>query len=157
MYRFSIFDLGTSWRWLVSFTSRLLYPRGKSPWYPLDRRLGGSQPVWTTWRGENIWPLPGLEVRPLGCSARSQSLYRLRYPGLYFAGSTANLKAKSVKSGGVKFIRISVSVLGGVPVLSRVVGRHPGTFFINSDQNHRRCSLRIQESETPSPNTRYGI
>jgi hypothetical protein len=25
--------------------------------------------------------LPGLELRPLGCSARSQSLYRLRYPG----------------------------------------------------------------------------
>jgi hypothetical protein len=26
-------------------------------------------------------PLPGLELRPLGRSARSQSLYRLRYPG----------------------------------------------------------------------------
>jgi hypothetical protein len=25
--------------------------------------------------------LPGLERRPLGCPARSQSLYRLRYPG----------------------------------------------------------------------------
>jgi hypothetical protein len=25
--------------------------------------------------------LPGLELRPLGCPARSQSLYRLRYPG----------------------------------------------------------------------------
>jgi hypothetical protein len=25
--------------------------------------------------------LPGLELRPLGRSARSQSLYRLRYPG----------------------------------------------------------------------------
>jgi hypothetical protein len=26
-------------------------------------------------------PLPGLEVRALGCPARNQSLYRLRYPG----------------------------------------------------------------------------
>jgi hypothetical protein len=26
---------------VVSFTSRPLYPQGKSPWYPLDRRLGG--------------------------------------------------------------------------------------------------------------------
>jgi hypothetical protein len=26
-------------------------------------------------------PLPGLEIRPLGRPARSQSLYRLRYPG----------------------------------------------------------------------------
>jgi hypothetical protein len=29
-------DLGTSWSWVVSFTSRPLYPRD-----PLDRRLGG--------------------------------------------------------------------------------------------------------------------
>jgi hypothetical protein len=28
---------------VVSFTPRPLYPRGKSPRYPLDRRLGGSQ------------------------------------------------------------------------------------------------------------------
>jgi hypothetical protein len=29
----------------------------------------------------NILPLPGLELRPLGHPARSQSLYRLSYPG----------------------------------------------------------------------------
>jgi len=28
---------------MVSFTLRPLYPQGKSPWYPLDRRLGGPQ------------------------------------------------------------------------------------------------------------------
>jgi hypothetical protein len=28
---------------VVNFTPRTLYPRGKSPRYPLDRRLGGSQ------------------------------------------------------------------------------------------------------------------
>jgi hypothetical protein len=27
-----ILDLGTRWRWAVSFTPRLLYPQGKSPW-----------------------------------------------------------------------------------------------------------------------------
>jgi hypothetical protein len=32
------FDLGTRWRWVVSFT-----PRRFTPWYPLDRRLGGPQ------------------------------------------------------------------------------------------------------------------
>jgi hypothetical protein len=47
-------DLGTSWRWVVSFTPRPLYPRGKSPRYPLNTRLSG--PVWTTWRSENSWP-----------------------------------------------------------------------------------------------------
>jgi hypothetical protein len=31
------------YRWVVSFTPRPLYPRGKSPRYPLDRRLGGLQ------------------------------------------------------------------------------------------------------------------
>jgi hypothetical protein len=29
--------------WAVSFTPRPLYPRGKDPWYPLGRRLGGPQ------------------------------------------------------------------------------------------------------------------
>jgi hypothetical protein len=29
--------------WVVSYTPRPLYPQGKSPWYPLDRRLGGPQ------------------------------------------------------------------------------------------------------------------
>jgi hypothetical protein len=38
-----IFDLCTRWRWEVSFTSVPLYPQGKSPWYPSDRRLGGLQ------------------------------------------------------------------------------------------------------------------
>jgi hypothetical protein len=38
-----ILDLGSRWRWVVSFTPRLLYPQGKRPWYPLDRRLGGAQ------------------------------------------------------------------------------------------------------------------
>jgi hypothetical protein len=39
-----------------------LYPRGKSPWYLLDRRLGGPQS--RSGRGgeeKNSQPLPGLE------------------------------------------------------------------------------------------------
>jgi hypothetical protein len=36
-------DLGTRRRWLVSFTPRSLYSLTKSPWYPLNRRLGGPQ------------------------------------------------------------------------------------------------------------------
>jgi hypothetical protein len=42
-YSFTILDLGTKWRWVVSFTSRLLYPQGKSPRYSLDRKLGGPK------------------------------------------------------------------------------------------------------------------
>jgi hypothetical protein len=38
-----LLDLGTSWRWVVSFTPRLLYTWERAPTYPLDRRLGRSQ------------------------------------------------------------------------------------------------------------------
>jgi hypothetical protein len=60
--------LGTCWRWVVSFTPRPLYPRGKSPRLPLDRRLDDVE-------NRKSWPLGG--------PARSQTLYRLRYPGLF--------------------------------------------------------------------------
>jgi hypothetical protein len=43
MYTSTFLGLGTSWRWVVNFTLRPLYPRGKSPRYPVDRRLGGPQ------------------------------------------------------------------------------------------------------------------
>jgi hypothetical protein len=36
-------DPGFSWRWVVSFTPRPLYSRGKSSQYPLDRRLNEPQ------------------------------------------------------------------------------------------------------------------
>jgi hypothetical protein len=38
-----IIELGTRWRWVVSFTFRRLYPQGKSSLYSLDRRLFGPQ------------------------------------------------------------------------------------------------------------------
>jgi hypothetical protein len=44
-----ILDPGTSWRWVVSFTSQPAYPREISPRYPLDRRLGGPQ----NWSGRH--------------------------------------------------------------------------------------------------------
>jgi hypothetical protein len=59
-----ILDLGPRWSLVVSFTPRTLYPHGKSPWYPLDRRLGGPQS--RSGRGgeeKNSYPLPGLEPR----------------------------------------------------------------------------------------------
>jgi hypothetical protein len=57
-----ILDFGIIWRWVVSFTPRLLYPQGKSPWYPLDRRLGGPQNRSESGGEEkNSQPLPGIE------------------------------------------------------------------------------------------------
>jgi hypothetical protein len=57
-----ILDLGTRWRRVVSFTPWPLYPQGKSPWYPLDRRLGGMQ-SWSGCSEEKISQLlPELEA-----------------------------------------------------------------------------------------------
>jgi hypothetical protein len=36
-------NLGMRWRWVLGFTLRQLYSQGKSPWYPLGRRLGGPR------------------------------------------------------------------------------------------------------------------
>jgi len=41
------------------FTPQPLYPQGKSPWYPLDRRLGGPQSHSGHSEEKNSQPLPG--------------------------------------------------------------------------------------------------
>jgi len=46
-----ILDLGTRRRRVDSFTFRPLYPQGKSPWQPLDRRLDGQYYV--------VWKVTG--------------------------------------------------------------------------------------------------
>jgi hypothetical protein len=49
-------DPGTNCRWVVSFTPRPLYLRGKSPQYPLDRRLGRPQNQFGKhWEENNFW------------------------------------------------------------------------------------------------------
>jgi hypothetical protein len=83
MYRSRFLDLGTSWRWVVSFMPRPLYPQEKAPG---THWIGG----WVKPRAgldemekRKFLTLLGLELRPLGRPARSESLYRLRYPGSY--------------------------------------------------------------------------
>jgi hypothetical protein len=61
-YIVRILDLGTRWKWVVSFTSWPFYPQGKSPWYPLDRSPGGPQSRSGHGAEEkNFQPLPGFE------------------------------------------------------------------------------------------------
>jgi hypothetical protein len=74
-------DLGTSWKRVISFTLRPSYPLGKSLRYPLDRRLCEPQIRSGRLEKRKFLTLPGLELLPLSRPARSQSLYRLRYPG----------------------------------------------------------------------------
>jgi hypothetical protein len=44
---------------------------GKSPWYTLDRRVGGTR-AGPDMKKRNFLTLPGLELRPIGRRARSQ-------------------------------------------------------------------------------------
>jgi hypothetical protein len=48
---------------VVSFTLRPLYPQVKNPWFPLDRRLGGSQSRFGR-RGVNSWPYRDSNLDP---------------------------------------------------------------------------------------------
>jgi hypothetical protein len=70
---------------VVSSKPLQLYPRGKSPRYPLDRILRGPQSRCGCCGEENnLLPLHGIEARFLRCPASSPSLYRLCYPGYLF-------------------------------------------------------------------------
>jgi hypothetical protein len=57
-----ILNLSNRWKWTLRFKTRALYSPGKSPWYPLDRRLGGPQS-----RFERLWreSKPGRPARSL--------------------------------------------------------------------------------------------
>jgi len=60
---------------VVSFTSRPLYTQGESPWYPLDRRLGGPQSC-SRRNGEekNSQPLAGNQTQNPDCPACSPTV-----------------------------------------------------------------------------------
>jgi hypothetical protein len=109
-----ILDLGTSWRWVVSFTPRPLYLRRKSPgthwvggWVGPGTGLDGVE-------RRKILPLPGLELRPLGRLARGQLLYRLRYPG-YLYPLYEHLLTSAVlwMNYGHSFVRVKFSCIFG--------------------------------------------
>jgi hypothetical protein len=69
---------------VVSFTPRPLYPQGKSPWYPLERRLGGPQSrSGRDGLEKNSQPPSGIKPQNPDRSARSPALYRLSYHGSY--------------------------------------------------------------------------
>jgi hypothetical protein len=82
-------DLGTSWRWVVSFTPLPLYTRERAPPYPFYSRLGGPQSRSERYGEVKIfYPTGTRDPAPPGRPARSQSLYRLSYPGVLFGRNT---------------------------------------------------------------------
>jgi hypothetical protein len=91
-----ILDLGTRWKQVVSFKPWLLYSQGESPWYQLDRRLGGPQSR-SGHGGEekNSQPLPGLEppiIQPIAqcCTTELSWLVVLVFRGIKLM-TTANI------------------------------------------------------------------
>jgi hypothetical protein len=76
-----ILDLSIRWRWAISFTLRPLYPQWKSLLYPLVTRLGGPQSRSGRDAEKNSQPPPGIEHLNPDRPVRSQSRYRLSYPG----------------------------------------------------------------------------
>jgi hypothetical protein len=84
MYRSTFsWDLDTSWRWVVSFTPLPLYTPERVPG---THFIGGGVDPRAGLDDMEKWKflaLPGLELPPPGRPARSQSLYRLSYPGSF--------------------------------------------------------------------------
>jgi hypothetical protein len=81
-WKYSVLDLGTRWRQVISFTLRPLYPQRKSLWCPLDRRLGGPQS--RSGRGgkeKNSQPLPELEppiIQPVALRCTTSAIIVVR-------------------------------------------------------------------------------
>jgi len=134
-------DHGTRWRWVVSVTPRPLFtPRGKTR-YPLYRRLGGPQD--RSGRVRKILPTPTW-IRSPDRPARSQSLYRLRYP--------AHLKAY-VDGGVTVFVRILIEVSWKIHALAALLlkSKHPLLLGINHLAELQRRSGNWWEERKFSP------
>jgi hypothetical protein len=75
-----ILNLGSGWRWVISFTSRLLYPKGKETLVPIWYEAGWAP--WESVREEKILlPLTEIEARFIDCPARSLICISLSRPG----------------------------------------------------------------------------
>jgi hypothetical protein len=59
-----ILDLGNRWRWVLSFTTRPLYPQENCSQYPFDRKIGGPQSRSGLCEGGKMLPLTGFETLP---------------------------------------------------------------------------------------------
>jgi hypothetical protein len=75
----AILNLGTGWRRVVSFMLQSFYPRGKSPWYRLHRRLCWPQSRSGRCGVKKKSLIPAGSQTPV----RSPSLRQLSYPGSY--------------------------------------------------------------------------
>jgi hypothetical protein len=66
-----VLNLEIRWIWVVSFTHLPLYPQGKSPRYPLDRRLSGPKASLNAMEIGQVSAPSGIESRIPRCPAQS--------------------------------------------------------------------------------------
>jgi hypothetical protein len=101
-----ILDLATRWKWVVCFTPRSLYPRGKSPWFTLDRSLGGPRDHSGRYGVEkNSQPLPGLKAPIIQDVAQ-------RFTTELYCNIVTNLMIVNVTVTWIKFTYFSLSWTG---------------------------------------------
>jgi hypothetical protein len=83
---------GTRWRWVVSFTLGPFYPRGKSPRYPPDRKLGGPRSRSGLCVDEPTVPVTNRTIIP-----RLSKPWYIHYPGYitHVAGNLITLISNS--------------------------------------------------------------
>jgi hypothetical protein len=76
-------DLGTSWKQVVASCPCQFTPEERAPGTHSTGGWMGPSAGLDYVEKRKFLTLPGLEFRPLRRPARSQSLYRLSYPGSY--------------------------------------------------------------------------
>jgi hypothetical protein len=95
-YSSTILNLGTRWRWVVSFKPLQLYPQGNRRRYPLNRTV--DEPQSRSGRcGEEKISCSFRETNP-GRPTRSPSLYRLSYPRIVLEWLERNTKTQNLDS-----------------------------------------------------------
>jgi hypothetical protein len=88
-------DLGTCWRWVVSFAPQSIFPAERALGTYWIRGWVGPRTGLDIVEKRKFLALPGPELRPLGRPAGSHSLYRLRYPGSCYITWGENIRTRS--------------------------------------------------------------
>jgi len=72
------------------FHEAAVYPRGRAPWYPLDRTMdGASEPIWRRWWRRKVLAPPG-NLTPV-VQPVAESAYWLRYNDSCFIAADSKL------------------------------------------------------------------
>jgi hypothetical protein len=128
---FTILDLCTRWRWVVSFTPRQIYYQGNSPRNPLYRWLGWPQNRSGRCGEEKILlPLPGITVKP-----SRMLLVKVRAP-LWRVGCWNALPSPGVLGSLLSF-SIFQAILNTLEVSNPLFWCAPSESFIEFLKNSR--------------------